>query len=252
MFQSPTNKEYIGTYVDSNTSDAGSGSSLWNWQLVKGSQGPQGARGIAGTSSNGQTSYLHIAYANNSNGSSGFSVSDSANKTYIGQYTDFNVNDSTDRTKYSWTLIKGDQGNTGPSGAQGTPGNTGPQGPEGPATNARTYGDSGSTSSTSGGFKNLVVITIPAGTWRFDMDIFAESGNEDSNQSSTITTRWLINGSVNRNFSASGRFPSLDGATNFHQITTLSSSVTYTLQASVSGNFQYFFARGTINVTERL
>jgi hypothetical protein len=251
--QSPTNKEYIGTYVDSNPSDAGSGSSLWNWQLVKGSNGSNGQNGTPGTNgATGQTSYLHIAYATNSNGSSGFSVSDSANKTYIGQYTDFTLADSTDRTRYSWTLIKGDQGNTGPSGAQGTPGNTGPQGPEGPATNARTYGDSGSSSSTSGGFKNLVVITIPAGTWRFDMDIFAESGNEDSNQSSTITTRWLINGSVNRNFSASGRFPSLDGATNYHQVATINSSVTYTLQASVSGNFQYFFARGTINVTERL
>ena len=57
----------------------------------------------------GKTYYLHIAYANSANGETGFSVSDSAGKLYIGQYTDTTAADSTDPSKYSWTLIKGDK-----------------------------------------------------------------------------------------------------------------------------------------------
>ncbi len=60
--------------------------------------------GIVGL--NGNTSYLHIAYANSADGSDGFSISDSTNKSYIGQYTDFEQTDSTDYTKYVWTKLK--------------------------------------------------------------------------------------------------------------------------------------------------
>jgi hypothetical protein len=40
-------------------------------------------------------------------------VSNSSNKTYIGQYTDFKINDSEDWTKYKWTYFKGEQGERG-------------------------------------------------------------------------------------------------------------------------------------------
>lgn len=43
----------------------------------------------------------------------GFSVDDSVNKLYIGQYTDYTPDDSTDPTKYSWTKIKGEPGTAG-------------------------------------------------------------------------------------------------------------------------------------------
>lgn len=123
--QSPTGKDYIGTYIDFNATDSVNPGS-YNWQLVKGAQGSTGAQGIAGTNgSNGQTSYLHIAYANNSTGSSGFSVSDATDKLYIGQYTDFNINDSTNPSAYSWTKIKGDQGIQGLQGLQGAKGDQG-------------------------------------------------------------------------------------------------------------------------------
>lgn len=77
-------------------------------QGVDGSKGDQGIPGTNG--SDGKTSYLHVAYANSADGKDGFDVSDGANKLYIGQYTDFIQSDSTDYTKYSWTLIKGADG----------------------------------------------------------------------------------------------------------------------------------------------
>lgn len=73
----------------------------------------------AGTNIKGKTSYLHIAYATDATGTNGFSITDSANKTYIGQYTDFTEEDSLDPTKYSWTLIKGSNGINGIDGVNG-------------------------------------------------------------------------------------------------------------------------------------
>lgn len=111
-----TGGDYIGTYVDFTETDS-SDPTKYTWVKTKGAQGSTGAQGIPGTNGiDGKTSYLHIAYANNSTGSSGFSVSDSVGKTYIGQYTDFLPNDSTDPTKYSWTLIKGERGIQGNDG----------------------------------------------------------------------------------------------------------------------------------------
>ena len=113
---SETPNTYIGTYVDFVEADS-TDPNKYTWTQFKGSQGPKGDQGIAGTNGeNGKTSYLHIAYATNSTGTTGFSTTDSTNKTYIGQYTDFIQTDSTDPTKYSWTLIKGDKGATGATG----------------------------------------------------------------------------------------------------------------------------------------
>ena len=86
-------------------------SQSWTSWVEKGKDGEQGIPGKAG--SDGKTSYLHIAYANSADGSSGFSTTDSANKLYIGQYTDFTQADSTDYKKYSWSKIKGDTGASG-------------------------------------------------------------------------------------------------------------------------------------------
>ena len=122
-----TPSTYIGTYVDYIEADSDD-YTKYTWSRFIGSQGEKGDQGIAGTNGvDGQTSYLHIAYATSSNGSSGFSVSDSVGKTYIGQYTDHTQADSTDYTKYKWTLIKGDKGDKGDQGVQGPKGNDGQQ-----------------------------------------------------------------------------------------------------------------------------
>lgn len=157
---------YIGTYVDF-TPDDSTDPKKYTWSRLTGATGPKGEQGIPGVGVDGKTSYLHIAYANSSDGKTGFSVGDSANKMFIGQYTDFSPNDSTDPSKYKWTLIKGAtgpqgpqgvQGDTGPRGPQGIQGDTGPQGPQGVKGNGIKSTDITYQAWTNG-------TSIPSGTW---------------------------------------------------------------------------------------
>lgn len=104
------NREYIGMYVDFVEADS-TDPAKYTWSLIKGADGAQGVPGTPGT--DGKTPYFHIAYANSADGKTGFSVDNSVDKLYIGQYTDYTPNDSTDPTRYSWTKIKGEQGNAG-------------------------------------------------------------------------------------------------------------------------------------------
>lgn len=114
-----TPSAYIGTYVDYTAEDS-TDPAKYTWSRFQGIQGEKGEKGIPGIDgTNGKTSYLHIAYANSADGKTDFNVSDSANKTYIGQYTDFIEADSTEPTKYSWTKIKGETGQQGKTGATG-------------------------------------------------------------------------------------------------------------------------------------
>lgn len=109
-----TPSTYIGTYVDFEEQDS-TDPSKYTWSRFEGIQGKQGEQGIPGVGIDGKTSYLHIAYANSTDGKTDFSISDATGKTYIGQYTDFEVNDSTDPSKYTWSLIKGADGKDGKS-----------------------------------------------------------------------------------------------------------------------------------------
>lgn len=58
---------------------------------------------------NGTSAYVHIAYANSSDGRVDFSLTDS-NRKYIGQYSDSKQYGSEDPTKYRWSVIKGEDG----------------------------------------------------------------------------------------------------------------------------------------------
>lgn len=58
---------------------------------------------------NGASAYVHIAYANSSDGRVDFSLTDS-NRKFIGQYSDSKQYGSDDPTKYRWSVIKGDDG----------------------------------------------------------------------------------------------------------------------------------------------
>lgn len=104
---SKTPNKYIGTYTDFSGVDS-TDPSKYTWAKFEGDQGAQGPKGA-----NGKTPYFHIAYANSADGRTGFSVDDSVNKLYIGQYTDYTPDDSTNPTKYSWTKIKGEPGTAG-------------------------------------------------------------------------------------------------------------------------------------------
>lgn len=107
---SDSNREYIGMYVDFTQNDSAD-PTKYAWSKIKGTDGAIGTPGKPGA--DGKTPYLHIAYANSADGKTGFDVSNSAGKFYIGQYTDFTQADSTDPTKYAWTKIKGENGKDG-------------------------------------------------------------------------------------------------------------------------------------------
>ena len=119
---------YIGMYVDFTQTDS-TDPTKYKWTLIKGADGSQGVQGPAGA--DGRTPYLHIAYALNDTGTQGFSITDSTDAIFIGTYTDYSQNDSTDPTKYKWTKIQGPRGPQGIQGLEGPKGDQGLQGPKG-------------------------------------------------------------------------------------------------------------------------
>ena len=80
-----------------------------------GPQGPKGEQGIPGApGADGKTPYLHIKYAPVENPTSG-----QMTKTpdiYIGTYTDYLQDDSTDPAAYTWAKFRGDDGQPGKNG----------------------------------------------------------------------------------------------------------------------------------------
>lgn len=125
---SDSNRDYVGMYVDFTQNDS-TDPKKYAWSKIKGADGAIGTPGKPGA--DGKTPYLHIAYANSADGKTGFSTTDGTNKLYIGQYTDYIQADSTDAAKYTWTKIKGEQGERGPQGVPGLQGVQGPQGEQG-------------------------------------------------------------------------------------------------------------------------
>ena len=68
---------------------------------------------------NGQSSFIHIAYSNSSDGGVDFSTTDSSNRSFMGSYSDFEMIDSPDPSKYEWQRVKGDTGKDGIAGKDG-------------------------------------------------------------------------------------------------------------------------------------
>lgn len=75
-------------------------------------RGEDGADGIGIPGENGETSYIHTAYANSIDGTVDFSTTDT-DRIYIGHYSDFEKTDSTDPAKYTWARMRGEDGPPG-------------------------------------------------------------------------------------------------------------------------------------------
>lgn len=89
-------------------------------ELTPGPPGADGENGMPGKDGkDGRTSYVHFAYADSADGTVGFTRTATANKKYIGFYTDFEKADSTDPKSYEWSLFKGDDGKDGVAGKNG-------------------------------------------------------------------------------------------------------------------------------------
>lgn len=223
-----TPSTYIGTYVDFTETDS-TDPSKYAWSRFSGAQGPKGEQGIAGTNgSDGKTSYLHIAYANSSDGSSGFSVSDSTGKLYIGQYTDFNSADSTDYRKYSWTKIKGETGAQGPRGPQGEQGIQGIQGPKGEQGIQGIQGEKGNTGA--------------AGADAITMSITASNGlvfNSNSGVRSTVLTAHVYKAGAEQTITNAGVCGTLGSIKWYKGTSTTAIKTAKTLTVSITELGEY-------------
>lgn len=122
---SDSDRDYVGMYVDEVVADS-TDPTKYAWSKIKGADGTQGIQGKPGA--DGKTPYFHIAYATSADGKTGFSITESTGKTYIGVYTDYTKADSTDPSKYKWTKIQGPQGTQGLQGIQGPKGADGKDG----------------------------------------------------------------------------------------------------------------------------
>ena len=104
-----TGKEYIGTYTDFEINDSND-YRRYKWIKIKGENGRDGV-----------SSYIYRKYSDNANGSP---MSDNSNLKYIGIYTGTSATAPTTPTSYTWSKIKGEDGQQGVPGARGSDGRT--------------------------------------------------------------------------------------------------------------------------------
>lgn len=125
-----TGKKFIGVYQDFNA--AGSDNpAAYSWTKWQGSDGAAGLPGKPGA--DGRTPYIHFAWADSEDGRQGFettnieSIDGNATRThkkYMGVYTDYENQDSSDPSRYKWTRVKGEDGANGVPGKPGADGRT--------------------------------------------------------------------------------------------------------------------------------
>ena len=102
--QTDVNKPYIGMYQDFNAEDSNNPQD-YRWSKWKGSDGKDGIPGPKGA--DGRTPYVHFAYADSADGQTGFSLTHTGNKRYLGVLTNFIKEDSTNPSDYTWNDTAG-------------------------------------------------------------------------------------------------------------------------------------------------
>ena len=111
-FDTNSNRKYIGVYTGEKQ-QAPTNASEYSWSKIRGEDGAQGRDGVS--------NYIHRKYSDNANGSP---MSDNANLKYIGIYTGTSATPPTTPTSYTWSKIKGEDGQQGVPGARGSDGRT--------------------------------------------------------------------------------------------------------------------------------
>jgi hypothetical protein len=100
---------YVGIADNKTTETPSDNPKDYIWSRFRGEDGADGI-GIPGE--NGETSYIHTAYANSIDGTVDFSTTDT-DRIYIGHYSDFEKTDSSDPVKYTWARMRGEDGPPG-------------------------------------------------------------------------------------------------------------------------------------------
>lgn len=216
---SDSNREYVGMYVDFTETDSKDPDD-YAWSKIKGADGSQGTPGKPGA--DGKTPYLHIAYANSADGSSGFSTSDSTNKLYIGQYTDYTQADSTDPSKYAWTKIKGE------TGATGAPGKDGADGADGIGIKSITeyYAVSASNATVPTSWDTDVPTMTPTNKYLWNYEKFTYSNNTTSESAKRVIGVYGNTGNTGPTGAAGPTGNGISSIVNYYLASTAASGVT--------------------------
>ena len=113
-------KDYLGIATNRLAKEADlSDPTQYTWVKIKGEQGIPVTAG-----KDGKTTYFHMKYSAVPNPTSYSDMTETPNK-YIGTYADYELDDSTDPSKYTWGKFQGDNGE---DGADGIPGKNGENG----------------------------------------------------------------------------------------------------------------------------
>jgi phage minor structural protein len=116
-------KDYLGIATNRLAKEADlSDPTQYTWVKIKGEQGIPGVSGKDGA--DGKTPYFHVKYSAVANPTSYSDMTETPDE-YIGTYADYELDDSTDPKKYTWSKFRGDNGE---DGADGIPGKNGENG----------------------------------------------------------------------------------------------------------------------------
>ena len=112
-------KEYLGITSNRVTRDPDlTDPTVYTWIKIRGEQGIPGTSG-----KDGKTSYFHVKYSDVEKPASYSDMTETPSK-YIGTYVDYELEDSKDPSKYTWSKFQGEDGADGVAGKNGENGET--------------------------------------------------------------------------------------------------------------------------------
>ena len=112
-------KEYLGIASNRVTRDPDlTDPTVYTWIKIRGEQGIPGTSG-----KDGKTSYFHVKYSDVEKPASYSDMTETPAK-YIGTYVDYELEDSKDPSKYTWSKFQGEDGTDGIPGKNGENGET--------------------------------------------------------------------------------------------------------------------------------
>ena len=112
-------KEYLGIASNRVTRDPDlTDPTVYTWIKIRGEQGMPGTSG-----KDGKTSYFHVKYSDVEKPASYSDMTETPSK-YIGTYVDYELEDSKDPSKYTWSKFQGEDGTDGIPGKNGENGET--------------------------------------------------------------------------------------------------------------------------------
>lgn len=107
-------KEYLGIASNRVTRDPDlTDPTVYTWVRIRGEQGIPGTSG-----KDGKTSYFHVKYSDVEKPASYSGMTETPSK-YIGTYVDYELEDSKDPSKYTWSKFQGEDGADGVAGKNG-------------------------------------------------------------------------------------------------------------------------------------